>query len=290
MANHKIERAKQIIMKNRFVKRDKYGFTPADKNKVNINAWVELNRDSQNIGDWLSIIVVNEMAKFYNIDVDKTVSKTKHLYAVGSQLLGYQDATVWGGGFLNDPRKARTFGVYSFLHKHYHRTDVRAVRGPISKSIFDSIGIPCPEVYGDPAILMPRFYKPKVSDVKSYTIVPHYNEWKKYQSEENMLFTFTNDYKKFIDTLCSSEKVISSSLHGIILAESYGIPAVMIQNETNSNILKYRDYYQSTGRNEFKIAKTIEEALDFNQPLPDKNRFKEMQDKLIEAFPVDLWE
>ena len=38
----------------------------------------------------------------------------------------------------------------------------------------------------------------------------------------------TSDYRKFITEICQSKLIISSSLHGIILAESYGIPAIFL--------------------------------------------------------------
>lgn len=77
----------------------------------------------------------------------------------------------------------------------------------------------------------------------------------------------------YVDQLCSAERVISSSLHGIILAESYGIPAVLYLPEEvkgNLTLYKYRDYYYGTGRYEFPIAKTIQEALQITPcMLPD---------------------
>lgn len=43
-------------------------------------------------------------------------------------------------------------------------------------------------------------------------------------------------------------EVYSSSLHGIILAEAYGVPAVMFRSYDKSVDFKYLDYYASTGR------------------------------------------
>ena len=37
--------------------------------------------------------------------------------------------------------------------------------------------------------------------------------------------------------------VISSSLHGIILAETYGIPAILLMDKVTNNMFKYNDYY-----------------------------------------------
>jgi pyruvyltransferase len=101
----------------------------------------------------------------------------------------------------------------------------------------------------------------------------------------------TTDYQSFIDSLCSAKRVISSSLHGIILAEAYGVPAVLFLPESthgNLTLYKYQDYYYGTGRFEFPVAKTIQEALLVEPcPLPE---LKPIQERLIQAFPVDLWE
>ena len=84
-----------------------------------------------------------------------------------------------------------------------------------------------------------------------------------------------------------SRLIISSSLHGIILAEAYGIPAVLLNNN-DIDLLKYYDYYFSTGRKSVKVASSIEEALNKGpMPLPD---LSEMQKGLIESFPYDLFD
>lgn len=287
----RFERVKYMVRKNSAVKRDVDNFIiPAEKNKVNLNAWIGPGRDIQNVGDYLSQIVLENVTNYYGIDLYKKVKKTKHLYAIGSILLGYQDATIWGSGFLNDPTVSYKFGFYSFIHKHWHTTDVRAVRGPESRRILMKMGIECPEIYGDPAILMPLFYEPKCVSKEKYVIIPHFNEVDKYKKYDNVVSPFTSDYKGLINTICSSNLVISSSLHGIILAESYGIPAVMLKNSSASNILKYKDYYESTGRNDFVIVDNIQDAFNVSYNLPDEKKLSVLRKKLLEVFPIDLWE
>lgn len=282
---------KQLVLKNKYIKRDSLYMTKASKNVVNINAWVDISRQHQNIGDWLSFIIIDEMLKMNNIDIKKPVSKTKHLYGIGSQLLGFQDATIWGGGFAKNLQYSKLLTPYKLIHRFYHKTDIRAVRGPLSKYNFDILGINCPEIYGDPALLLPLFYTPAQSyKCKPFIIVPHYNDYNKYDDYDNVLNTFTDDWKRFVDELCSADLIISSSLHGIILAEAYGIPAIMIKNSTTENIFKYQDYYHSTGRTEFPIATSIEEALNITPSIPNTQIIKEIQKNLIQSFPYDLWE
>lgn len=68
-----------------------------------------------------------------------------------------QDAVVWGTGCTKEPEK----NINNIIHQKYMRKlDVRAVRGPKTKGALDKLGIKCPEVYGDPAMLMPLIYQP----------------------------------------------------------------------------------------------------------------------------------
>ena len=83
--------------------------------------------------------------------------------------------------------------------------------------------------------------------------------------------------------------MISSALHGIILAECYGIPAVFLRQGVEREEMKYLDWYRSTGRETFSIADSLEEALRIPpSPMPDEEKLEEMRKNLFQAFP-DLW-
>ena len=108
------------------------------------------------------------------------------------------------------------------------------------------------------------------------------------QGEKNAISPLVEDWRTFIDSITNSELVISSSLHGIILAEAYGVPAIMLNH--NRDMFKYRDWYYSTGRYDFPIADTVEEALMMKPALLDKDILKAMQKRLLDSFPTDLWD
>ena len=82
--------------------------------------------------------------------------------------------------------------------------------------------------------------------------------------------------------------MISSSLHGIILAEAYGIPAIMLSMTPDKDITKYKDWYYSTGRYNVRIVHSIREGLATDpMELPDLSSLRK---GLLNSFPYDLWE
>ena len=248
----------------------------AKVNTVNLHWW-KLPGMQQNVGDMLSPVVVEYLLKKNNIRYAAPISRTCHLYAIGSIIDGgYQDAVVWGSGLLR--------GKDHYWWHKFRRLDIRAVRGPLTRQAMLDNGYECPEVYGDPAILMSLCYQPEDREKKyAFRVVPHMVYGSAYP---NFLSPYTESWKNFIDGMVQSELIISSSLHGIILAEAYGIPAVLL-NDHDMNLFKYKDYYFSTGRYEFPVAKSVEEALSMTPArIPD---FESIQMKLIEVFPVDLW-
>ena len=89
-----------------------------------------------------------------------------------------------------------------------------------------------------------------------------------------------------IEKITDSRFVISSPLHGLIVAEAFGIPARMLRITTHEPLLKYQDYYYGTNRPYFQYAQSIEEAFQMGGEPP----FECDLQKLYEAFPFEYWE
>ena len=244
-----------------------------------------------NLGDTLALPIINFLLSKKEINIDKPISSKKHLFTVGSGgLRSFQDTTIWGTGIMYDGLKGLWFEKY--WHANHRHLDIRAVRGPLTREIFLKLGHKCPEVYGDPGILMPLIYQPmNVEKTHDYMIIPQYtseNEVRKYIPDEMIISMNTNDYKSVIDKIVSCKKVYSSSLHGIILAEAYGVPAVFFRGVIPIVDFKYKDYYASTGRYDVPMAGSLAEAVSFEAPeLPDLTK---LQKDLMNTFPYDLWE
>lgn len=247
-----------------------------------------------NLGDYLGFVITSYMLEKKGLSLDTWVKKRKHFACVGSNVFtSFQHLTIWGGGVLFRPNNGNLpYRVFSFLFRYpFSKYDFRAVRGPLTREQVLKYGHKCPEVYGDPAILMPYIYTPKFEvthDLLAIAQLQTEAEFRQKHPDVYVVSMNTNDYKAVIDAIVSSKKVITSSLHGIILAEAYGVPAVFYRGLGKRIDFKYLDYYYSTKRYDVKIAESFEEALTMEPlPLPD---LSSLQEGLIKSFPYDLWE
>ena len=253
----------------------------AKKNRVNLNYW----NGKPNLGDAISPVIVNYMLEKRKMNLETPVAKTNHLYAVGSVITaGIQNCVVWGSGVLYT-----TLG-YRLKNRNL---DIRSVRGPLTRMILMEYGYDVPKIYGDPAMLLPEIYNNNsIKKEYKYGLIMHKNGSEFFKDVDSLDGTYrfidikTNDYKKFVDELLSVEYVISSSLHGIILAESYGIPAILVKPEFS--MFKYMDWYYSTNRTTFPIIESLSEIQ--NCEFPEIPNLAKMREQVKNAFPYDIFD
>lgn len=237
-----------------------------------------------NFGDYLSLQLVERIVNGpVNVHQNHPSFNVKKLLAIGSILsFGKDGDVIWGSGINGKLLKKKD---YDFSH-----LDVRAVRGPLTRSFLkEHFQIESPEIYGDPALLIPYLFPEFVrkSEPKNkYICIPHYTENKYYPKDlfSNIVYA-TDPWDQVIQQILDSEMVISSSLHGIIVAEAFGIPARMLRITETEPLFKYEDYYLGTNRTSFEFATSIEEALQMGGENPGQCDLKQ----LYEAFPFDLW-
>ncbi len=232
-----------------------------------------------NFGDLLGPMIVDRLLDMKGLK--NSEEDGRRLLTVGSILAKAQNNdTIWGTGVLgNMPLK-----FYNF-----DNLDVRAVRGPLTRRFLkEKFSIDSPEVYGDPAQLTPLLF-PEVLENASgkpkfpLTIIPHFMEFKHHKKNPNVISPQRPVFE-VLDRIARSEFVVSSSLHGVILAESFGVKAQLYQSK-NEHIFKYQDYYEGSGRSQFTMCSSIEEAIkQGGEILPNFNN-----EDLLNAFPYDLW-
>lgn len=218
--------------------------------------------------------------------------RKENYMCIGSMLHDCNSQTiVWGSGFLSNEDK--------FKLKEKPKK-VLAVRGKLSRQFLLEQGVECPEVYGDPALLLPLFYKPKKKKRYKLGIVAHiYDESnplvQRLKGSNDVIIISLQSYENWlhvIDKICECELILSSSLHGIIVSDAYDIPNAWVEfsDKVVGNGFKFRDYFSS-------VSKNVSEPIRITTPIDINylDKYKETWEsptcdlsKLIEACPFPL--
>ncbi len=217
---------------------------------------VFFSRGIQNFGDVVNPILLQKLSgkKVKYVGKPKYY-KSKNILAIGSILhLASKDSMIWGSGFMDAEKVC-----------YEKPKEVFAVRGPKTRDQLLSQKIPCPEIYGDPALLLPLVYAPVITKKYKLGIIPHYtdknNKWlKKFNGvgKVKIIDVQNKNIFHFIDDILSCEKIASSSLHGIIAADAYGIPSAWIEFSDLVNGFKFLDYFLSVKRADVEPVKIIQ--------------------------------
>ena len=202
-----------------------------------INArWFE----SRNFGDAINPTLIKFLS---GEDAVNNHAAIPH-YIVAGSILAYADrnSTIWGAGFMSKDDKMIE-----------EPKKICAVRGPMTRDQIIRHGYSCPEVYGDPVLLLPMFYNPQHFTKKNKLgVISHYVEtdlpqWKKYIDKDTIYIDITANWKYVVDSILSCERIISSALHGLILAEAYKIPYTWIKPsyKIEGGEFKFIDFFSS---------------------------------------------
>jgi len=199
---------------------------------------------------------------------------------IGSMLhVANKNTIVWGTGMLAED-----------MYPKEAPKKILAVRGKLTREALIKKGYDCPEVFGDPALLLPYFYQPSKEKKYRVGIVPHMydednpiiHEWLA-KNLDCCLISMKHYSRKFeiVDKIVSCEFIISSSLHGIIISDAYHIPNVWVEfsDRVVGNGFKFRDYFSSVKR-DIHTPKTINILTDID--ILSNNKHKK------EAIDIDL--
>lgn len=143
---------------------------------------------------------------------------------------------IYGSGFIRKGDK-----VCKDANWHF-------VRGPLTRQMILDKGGKCPEIYGDMALILPDIIAPleKKFDL-GYT--PHGVEFDLFPKNGLKIQLYHPNVVHTTKQITRCRKIISSSLHGIIVAHAYGIPAayVSMSKKLSGDGMKFTDYYRSVG-------------------------------------------
>lgn len=209
-------------------------------------------------------------------------SRTDNIYMVIGSILHRMDkkCIIWGSGFISDNITIKEKPL-----------KICAVRGPKSRKIFLKNGIECPDIYGDPGLLYPKFYNPIIEKKYLLGIVPHYVDYNnplldKFKKDPKVLvIDVMSGINRFVDNILSCNYVASSSLHGIIAADAYNIPSLWIKlsDKIKGGNFKFLDYLKSVKRNE-------EKPIIINKDIPRDELLNKFRNYKIDIDLKKLYE
>jgi len=249
-----------------------------------LRVWIWRPHDGgHNFGDSLFLLLVNRMTE-RELETASADFAGPRFFPGGSVLHMCRDGDVaWGiGANLNAARWRRP-------RRYPNDVDIRSVRGPLTAAfVSDFLELPEPVVAGDSALLLPRYFPEWGSVPKQGRIgyVSHYSSAsaQNQTSSEVLLIDPLRDPLLVVPEILSCDLVISSSLHGIIVAESFGIPAKWIREDAGGPpAMKFYDYYLQTGRAPSPCASLEVGIRTGGEPLPDLD-----DQVLLDTFPWDV--
>lgn len=166
--------------------------------------------------------------------------------------------TVWGAGFLQYP---------PFKKPHFCRKlNILALRGHYTRRILEQYGLMKGDekiAYGDPGLLFVDLFGIKPDPKYDIGIIPH-----KYDIQHGCIHEIESTLAwfgvlskvinvadvpiKVVSEIAQCKKIISASLHGLIVADSLGIPNLHVcfsslGHSQEDYELKFRDYYSAYG-------------------------------------------
>ncbi|SDO28955.1 polysaccharide pyruvyl transferase family protein [Vreelandella arcis] len=246
----------------------------------------------KNVGDLVSPYLVEKIT-------GKMVRRAQtsifpRLLGVGSILgSGSFNSYIWGSGSIDG----------QFPKNELDPKKIFAVRGKRSLDLLKSkYELSARLPLGDPALLMPKFFKPKPNVKFTLGIIPHYVDFDKAKSllegceSDYTIIDVRQDPETFISKISECEFIISSSLHGLILADSYQIPNKWVQfsDLIVGGTWKFHDYYSVTD-NYSPSALQICQVEDIINTVKNPNKvfqvsgFKYSLDNLHDSFPVNVF-
>lgn len=175
----------------------------------------------------------------------------------------------------------------------YKNLNVCAVRGPLTKEFLEKKNIQVGNVFGDPALLLPKFYQPIIDSSlqNKIGIVPHKSNFDKYNNNINNidlsiyhLINPTDPWETVINSICSCKAILSSSLHGLVCSDAYNIPNLWLDNyPLPGGDFKFRDYFASQNR----ACISIKKLKELKEDLLYRDGNKIDLELLINAFPLN---
>lgn len=228
--------------------------------------WVNRGGAKDNWGDALAPHLVRALSGKKVVNVrDLITTGNRSVYTTIGSMLGTvtaRNVEVWGSGFVDSSH------LMKVRPKRIH-----AVRGPLSRQRLLESGVDCPDVVGDPALLWALLYQPKVSVDYRLGIIPHFRDFdievaqRLGDNDDVLIIDLKAGIREVADQINRCERIASSSLHGLVCADGYGLPSIWIRfsHRPFGDGFKFRDYLASVGRGSEPEPLMVTESTSLEQ-------------------------
>lgn len=231
------------------------GETRPDRELVASDALTYWWDTKANFGDTVGPWLVSAITGLRPVNSRWVRDGSPALFTVGS-VIGHLKTPgdhIWGSGLIGRPGASKLNQL-----RNAPPTKIHAVRGKWTRDVLvHELGWTVPEVYGDPALLLPRYYAPSPSRrTKKIALVPHYKHKKDFATlsgGQANLVDVAGGLEGVVDQISSSSAVISTSLHGLIIAQAYGVPWVWMRlddKQLGGDTFKFEDFFSLLSRDE----------------------------------------
>jgi len=240
-----------------------------------------------NFGDMLTPLLL----KYYGIIAVPSVPKDAELFCTGSILEKVDknfSGFILGSGLLRDQAL------------EFERAKILAVRGELTR---ERINAPKSTALGDPGILVDRLLRFRQQKKYKIGFVPHYEdkndqrliEIHRKNPDQTIVIDVQMEPAWVIRKIDQCEFILSSSLHGLITADSLGIPScwIKLSDKLIGGDFKFLDYATSTDRHMEPVCLEGTESVDklvlaTHEVCKNTEMLKNRLDAVFEQFREEL--
>jgi len=247
-----------------------------------------------NFGDKLTPYLIEKFTGEKPFRVNEYCNKTYYMMSGSILDRSSHNAIIFGSGILKRNENVT------------EPKEILAVRGPLTRERLVKLGYNCPEVYGDPALLLPLVYESKITEQYKIGVIPHYVDYnyvqKQIGKDDNFLIiNILDPIEKVIDDINKCEKTISSSLHGLIVSHVYNKPSLWVKFSDNlaGDDTKFYDYLYSVDikpYNPFDFKSHIPKHQEIEEKInkesdkvkPKNSTIQKLQKNLLDLWPLAI--
>ncbi|MET4059719.1 hypothetical protein ABIB35_001251 [Arthrobacter sp. UYP6] len=221
-----------------------------------------------NFGDAIGPWLVERIVGAKPINGRNLHLPTPPLFTVGSILSWVEQdgTTVWGSGLMAPLSDADVERLST-----RKGVAIKAVRGELSRNeLVSKLGWKVPHILGDPALLLPRFLPKKEgqSSEGKTVLVPHFSHVRHFdmsrQPSDLYFVDVEQGLEQVVQEIAAASCCVSTSLHGLIVAQAYGVPWVWIRLEDNpltGDDFKFRDFFSTLDASTVAVQNMSTSAL-----------------------------